>query len=181
MGLCGSVGARKRSRVLLLGLDNAGKTTVANFLAGRVDHAATQPTVGHAQATVQIDKRQLLVWDVSGQDKARTFWRHYYHGTTGIVFVVDSNDRQRFQLARKELHAILEEQELDDATIVVLANKGDYPEAASQEEIERELEVSVLTEAGRKVRVFRTVARDGDNVIDAVRWLNENMAVLGAA
>lgn len=71
------------------------------------------------------------VWDVGGQDKIRPLWRHYYTGTQGLVFVVDSQDRERVDEAKQELHRILSDREMKDCLLLVFANKQDLPGGAS--------------------------------------------------
>ena len=65
----------------------------------------------------------FTVWDVGGQDKIRPLWRHYYQGTNGLIYVVDSNDRDRIEDAREELNKMLNEDEMRDAVVLVFANK----------------------------------------------------------
>ena len=67
--------------------------------------------------------RGSKVWDVGGQDKIRPLWRHYYQGTNGLIYVVDSNDRDRIEDAREELNKMLNEDEMRDAVLLVFANK----------------------------------------------------------
>ena len=67
------------------------------------------------------------VWDVGGQDKIRPLWRHYYTGTQGLVFVVDSQDRERIDEAKQELHRILSDREMKECLLLVFANKQDLP------------------------------------------------------
>lgn len=67
------------------------------------------------------------VWDVGGQDKIRPLWRHYYTGTQGLVFVVDSQDRERVDEAKQELHRILSDREMKECLLLVFANKQDLP------------------------------------------------------
>lgn len=74
---------------------------------------------------------QFTVWDVGGQDKIRPLWRHYFQNTQGIIFVVDSNDRDRIVEAREELQRMLNEDELRDAILLVFANKQDLPVSIS--------------------------------------------------
>lgn len=66
---------------------------------------------------------RFTVWDVGGQDKIRPLWRHYYQNTQGLIFVVDSNDRDRVDAARDELHRMLNEDELRESILLVFANK----------------------------------------------------------
>lgn len=75
------------------------------------------------------------MWDVGGQDKIRPLWRHYFQNTQGIIFVVDSNDRDRIVEAREELQRMLNEDELRDALLLVFANKQDLPNAMNAAEI----------------------------------------------
>ena len=80
--------------------------------------------------TVEYKNIQFTVWDVGGQDKIRPLWRHYFQNTQGIIFVVDSNDRDRVVEAREELQRMLNEDELRDALLLVFANKQDLPVCA---------------------------------------------------
>merc|ERR1712050_798636 len=81
-------------RILMVGLDAAGKTTILYKLKlGEV--VTTIPTIGFNVETVEYRNICYTVWDVGGQDRIRKLWRHYYQGTQGIIFVVDSNDRER--------------------------------------------------------------------------------------
>merc|ERR1711974_461973 len=106
---------------------------------GRQDHhsyklklgeiVATIPTIGFNVETVEYKNISFTVWDVGGQDKIRPLWRHYYQNTQGLIFVVDSNDRDRVVEARDELHRMMSEDEMRDAVLLVFANKQDLPNA----------------------------------------------------
>jgi len=85
------------------------------------------PHAGFNVETVEYKNIQFTVWDVGGQDKIRPLWRHYFQNTQGIIFVVDSNDRDRIVEAREELQRMLNEDELRDAILLVFANKQDLP------------------------------------------------------
>lgn len=84
-------------------------------------------STGFNVETVEYKNIQFTVWDVGGQDKIRPLWRHYFQNTQGIIFVVDSNDRDRIIEAREELQRMLNEDELRDAILLVFANKQDLP------------------------------------------------------
>merc|ERR1739849_447 len=111
---------KKDCRILMVGLDAAGKTTILYKLKlGEV--VTTIPTIGFNVETVEYKNLSFTVWDVGGQDKIRPLWRHYYQGTNGPIFVVDSNDRDRIEdttssehSAKEELHRMLAEDELRD-------------------------------------------------------------------
>lgn len=83
--------------------------------------------VGFNVETVTYKNVKFNVWDVGGQDKIRPLWRHYYTGTQGLVFVVDSQDRERIDEARQELHRILSDREMKECLLLVFANKQDLP------------------------------------------------------
>ncbi|XP_006876183.1 PREDICTED: ADP-ribosylation factor 1 isoform X2 [Elephantulus edwardii] len=105
---------KKEMRILMVGLDAAGKTTILYKLKlGEI--VTTIPTIGFNVETVEYKNISFTVWDVGGQDKIRPLWRHYFQNTQGLIFVVDSNDRERVNEAREELMRMLAEDELRDA------------------------------------------------------------------
>merc|ERR1719221_1309512 len=121
-------------RILMVGLDAAGKTTILyKFKIGEV--ITTIPTIGFNVETVEYKNISFTVWDVGGQDKIRPLWKHYYHGTNGLIFVVDSNDQERLEDAREELMRMLLEDEMRAAVLLVLANKQDLPNAMPAQDI----------------------------------------------
>ena len=125
---------KKEMRILMVGLDAAGKTTILYKLKlGEV--VTTIPTIGFNVENVEYKNISFTVWDVGGQDKIRLLWRHYYQNTQGIIFVVDSNDKDRIEDAREELHRMLAEDELKDSLLLIMANKQDLPGALTPPEI----------------------------------------------
>merc|ERR1711935_902101 len=124
-----------------VGLDAAGKTTILYKLKlGEV--VTTIPTIGFNVEEVQFKNINFTVWDVGGQDKIRKLWRYYYQNTQGLIFVVDSNDRDRIQDAREEIAKILSEDEMRDAVVLVFANKQDLPNSMPAAEITEKLSLS---------------------------------------
>ena len=99
------------ARLCMVGLDAAGKTTILYKLKlGEV--VTTIPTIGFNVEAIEYGNLTLTVWDIGGQDKIRPLWRHYYSDTQGVIFVVDSNDRDRLSQAKDELHGLLDQFEL---------------------------------------------------------------------
>merc|ERR1711959_453887 len=93
---------KKEMRILMLGLDAAGKTTILYKLKlGEV--VASVPTIGFNMESVEYKKTKLSVWDIGGQHKIRALWRHYYENTDALIYVVDSSDTERIELAKEEL------------------------------------------------------------------------------
>merc|ERR1719376_1513965 len=131
------------SRILMVGLDNAGKTTILYKLKlGEV--VTTLPTIGFNVETVEYKNICFTVWDVGGQDKIRPLWRHYFTNTQGLIFVVDSNDSERVEEAKNELSRMLSEEELKDTKILIFANKQDLPNALSCAELTEKLGLNEL-------------------------------------
>merc|ERR1711998_689004 len=93
-------------RIIIQGLDAAGKTTLLYTLKlGEI--VTTIPTIGFNVETLEYKHLHLTAWDVGGRDKIRPLWRHCYQNTNGLIFVVDSNDRERMEDAAEELHRTL--------------------------------------------------------------------------
>lgn len=117
-------------RLLMLGLDAAGKTTVLYKLRlGEV--LTTIPTIGFNVESVEYKNINFTVWDVGGQTRIRPLWQHYYQGTQGLVFVVDSTDTARLEEAGLELFRLMSDDELRNAAVLVLANKQDVVDQAA--------------------------------------------------
>ena len=135
---------KKDMRILMVGLDAAGKTTILYKLKlGEV--VTTIPTIGFNVETVEYKNISFTVWDVGGQDKIRNLWRHYYQNTQGLIFVVDSNDKARIEDAKSELHKMLQEEELKEADLLVFANKQDLPHAMSAPDLTKKIDLQKIT------------------------------------
>jgi ADP-ribosylation factor protein 1 len=163
---------KKEMRILMVGLDAAGKTTILYKLKlGEV--VTTIPTIGFNVETVEYKNISFTVWDVGGQDKIRLLWRHYYQNTQGLIFVVDSNDRDRIDDAREELHKMLSEEELREAVLLVFANKQDLPGAMTTPEVTDKLGLHTLR--GRTWYIQATCATTGDGLYEGLDWLSKNV------
>ncbi|CAO2643324.1 ADP-ribosylation factor 1 [Lemmus lemmus] len=149
---------KKEMRILMVGLDAAGKTTILYKL--KVE-------------TVEYKNISFTVWDVGGQDKIRPLWRHYFQNTQGLIFVVDSNDRERVNEAREELMRMLAEDELRDAVLLVFANKQDLPNAMNAAEITDKLGLHSLRH--RNWYIQATCATSGDGLYEGLDWLSNQL------
>merc|ERR1719287_363563 len=154
---------KKEMRILMVGLDAAGKTTILYKLKlGEV--VTTIPTIGFNVETVAYKNINFTVWDVGGQDKIRKLWRYYYQGVQGVIFVVDSNDRDRIDEAREELDKLTSEDELRDAKVLVFANKQDLPQAMPATEVIEKL--GLQTMRNRQWYVQSTCATEGKGLYE---------------
>ncbi|KAG6595012.1 ADP-ribosylation factor 1-like [Cucurbita pepo subsp. pepo] len=165
--------AKKEMRILMVGLDASGKTTILYKLKlGEI--VTTIPTIGFNVETVEYKNVSFTVWDVGGQDKIRPLWRHYFQNTHGLIFVVDSNDKDRISEARDELHRMLSEHELVDATVLVFANKQDLPNAMTVAEITDKLGLHSLRH--RRWYIQATCATSGQGLYEGLDWLSSNIS-----
>ncbi|KAL1778925.1 ADP-ribosylation factor 1 [Sigmodon hispidus] len=123
--------------------------------------------------TVEYKNISFTVWDVGGQDKIRPLWRHYFQNTQGLIFVVDSNDRERVNEAREELMRMLAEDELRDAVLLVFANKQDLPNAMNAAEITDKLGLHSLRH--RNWYIQATCATSGDGLYEGLDWLSNQL------
>ena len=162
----------KEARILVLGLDNAGKTTILYRLqVGTV--VSTIPTIGFNVETVTYKNIKFQVWDLGGQTSIRPYWRCYYPNTQAIIYVVDSSDVERVGTSRQEFHAILEEEELADAVILVYANKQDLPGALSDAQITEGLGLAEIKD--RQWAIFKTSAIKGEGLWEGMEWLSNTL------
>ena len=155
-------------RLLILGLDNAGKTTVLKKLIGE-DITSISPTLGFNIKTIPFGAFRLDLWDVGGQKSLRSYWRNYFESTDGLVWVVDSTDRARLGDCREELHKLLLEERLQGAALLVFANKADILGCMSPEEIQRVLDLDSIKT--HEWKIFETSAVSGLNIQSGFDWM----------
>ena len=168
-----SLFGKKSMRILMVGLDAAGKTTILYKLKlGEI--VTTIPTIGFNVETVEYKNISFTVWDVGGQDKIRPLWRHYFTNTQGLIFVVDSNDRERIGEARDELQRMLEEDELKDAVLLVFSNKQDLPNSLSVSEVQEKLGLPQLR--SRSWFIQATCATQGSGLYEGLDWLSNELS-----
>ena len=164
----------KEKRILMLGLDAAGKTSVLYKLQ-LGETVCTIPTIGFNVETVQYKSVNFTVWDVGGQEKIRPLWQHYYQNTDALIWVVDSSDTQfdRMKDSCEELHSVLASDHLTDAKVLIYANKQDLPGALRAKELARELELDRLTHRGQRWHIQETVAIKGQGLYEGLDKLLE--------
>uniref|UniRef100_A0A0N5AUM5 ADP-ribosylation factor n=1 Tax=Syphacia muris TaxID=451379 RepID=A0A0N5AUM5_9BILA len=172
-GLFGRLFGKKQVRILMVGLDAAGKTTILYKLK-LGDIVTTIPTIGFNVETVEYKNISFTVWDVGGQNKIRALWRHYFQNTQGVIFVVDSNDRERVEECREELHKMLEEDELRDSVLLVFANKQDLPNAMSAAELTEKLALNNFR--SRQWYIQAACATQGTGLFEGLDWLANQLS-----
>jgi len=157
----------------MLGLDNAGKTTIMKRFNGE-DITTISPTLGFNIQTLEHKGFKLNMWDVGGQKSLRSYWRNYFECTDGLVWVVDSADKRRMTDCSKELHGLLTEERLAGATLLVMANKQDLAGALTREEIRDLLQLPAITT--HHWRIVSCSAVTGEHLVTGIDWMLDDVA-----
>ncbi|KAL1914484.1 uncharacterized protein VTP21DRAFT_8867 [Calcarisporiella thermophila] len=163
----------KEMRFLMLGLDNAGKTTILKRINGD-DISTISPTLGFNIQTLEHKGYKLNIWDIGGQTSIRSYWRNYFEQTDGLIWVVDSADRVRMADCRQELFELLKEERLAGASLLVLANKQDLSGALTPGEIRAALGLDVI--ATHHWAIQGCSAITGENILKGMDWLIDDVA-----
>ncbi|XP_042303756.1 E3 ubiquitin-protein ligase TRIM23 [Sceloporus undulatus] len=171
------IGPKMEIRVVTLGLDGAGKTTIL-FKLKQDEFMQPIPTIGFNVETVEYKNLKFTIWDVGGKHKLRPLWKHYYLNTQAVVFVIDSSHRDRVSEAHSELAKLLTEKELRDALLLIFANKQDVAGALSVEEITELLSLHKLC-CGRSWYIQGCDARSGMGLYEGLDWLSRHLVAAG--
>ncbi|XP_070137562.1 ADP-ribosylation factor-like protein 3 isoform X1 [Drosophila bipectinata] len=186
----------KEARILLLGLDNAGKTTIlkqlasedittvcmkktANWLRSPLSHKIRSeppqvtPTAGFNIKSVAADGFKLNVWDIGGQWKIRPYWKNYFANTDVLIYVIDCTDRARLPEAGSELFEMLMDNRLKQVPVLIFANKQDMPDAMSASEVAEKMGLVQLQ--GRTWEIKACTATDGTGLKEGMDWVCKNM------
>lgn len=169
MGLNNS---KPQRRILFLGLDNAGKTTILKAMCNE-SPTSIAPTRGFNVKQLKTNKLELNIWDIGGQRTLRAYWENYYDKVNGIVWVIDSADERRMEETGEELAALLQEEKLAGVPIIVLANKQDLATAKTADEISLELNLHMIRNRNWQIQACSAI--DGTGLKEALSWLDHNL------
>lgn len=176
---------QQEMELTILGLQNAGKTTLVNLISTGDFTEDRIPTVGFNMRRVQKGGVTLKMWDLGGQARFRTMWERYCRGVSAVVFVIDAADEERFDTARVELQDILSRPALDGIPVLVLANKSDLPGAVK--DVDELVDIFGLGDIkNHQVSVYSISAKNKVNIDVTLQWLidhgsNKNSASTSAA
>ncbi|XP_052057841.1 uncharacterized protein LOC127698414 [Mytilus californianus] len=166
-GLSSSVAAN----IVMLGLDASGKTTIL-YKIKLNETVKTIPTVGFNVETVGPFKGiNLTVWDIGGQEKIRRLWQHYLKSADGLIYVVDSNDKDRLCEAREELYGILNSENMRSVPVVVIANKQDMPGAMDPSTVADGLDLNRIKQ--RQWKIQGACAKTGDGLFESMKAMSD--------
>ncbi|KAH6872178.1 ADP-ribosylation factor [Alternaria rosae] len=158
----------KEMRILMLGLDNAGKTTIVKKIMNE-DVNSVSPTLGFIIKTIEYDGYKLNMWDVGGQKTLRTYWKNYFEKTDTLIWVVDATDRERIDDCRQELAGLLLEERLSGASLLVFKNKSDVPGSMTEDEIREGLRLDAIKT--HKWHIMACSAMTGMNLQEGLEWV----------
>jgi len=175
MGLLSLLRKLKKSesevRILMLGLDNSGKTSILKRLSDE-DITHIMPTQGFNIKSLLHEGFKLNVWDIGGQKTIRPYWKNYFENTDAMIYVVDSSDRRRLEEAGEELQELLAEDKLGGIPILIFANKQDLISAVPQEEIVECLQLMSITD--RPWQIQPSSAKTGVGLEEGMQWTVKN-------
>ncbi|KAK0416740.1 hypothetical protein QR680_012655 [Steinernema hermaphroditum] len=165
--------SNKEHKVIIVGLDNAGKTTILyQFLTGEVVH--TSPTIGSNVEEVVWRNIHFLMWDIGGQESLRTSWSSYYSHTQFLIVVIDSTDRARLGTMKQQFYSMLTREDLTKAAVLIFANKQDVDGAMTAAEISEELNLTSIK--SHRWQIQPCCALSGEGVEKGLEWIASNIS-----
>merc|ERR1712216_40261 len=171
MGLLSLLRKLKKSdqevRILMLGLDNSGKTSILKRLSDE-DITHIMPTQGFNIKSLLHEGFKLNVWDIGGRKTIRPYWKNYFENTDALIYVVDSSDRRRLEEAAMELSELLEEDKLSGIPVLIFANKQDLISAVPAEELVEELQLMGIKDGTWQIQACS--AKNGTGLEEGMKW-----------
>ncbi|EGC30305.1 hypothetical protein DICPUDRAFT_41641 [Dictyostelium purpureum] len=176
----GNSSSKKSPHVLLVGLDNAGKTSLLYNLTNKNIDTVQPTSPQNPFEKIKVQNQKLIIWDLSGKESFRNKWRHYFVGNDIVIFVIDSTDRDRLEESKEELAKLLNEPLLRDSPFLILLTKNDLANQMTQQDIEDQININTISpspqnanEANRKIKFFSTSSLNGSNIKESFAWIVE--------
>lgn len=162
---------KKEIKGIILGLDNAGKTTILKAFKGETK-LNLPPTKGFNFQKFEYKNTSFILWDLGGQKSIRKFWEDFYQKENDIIiYVIDSNDSERLEETGKELYNILQQPELSGVPLIIYANKQDLNMALSAEEIMEQLNLEDICD--RRWTIIACSALTKQGISSGLNWIIE--------
>jgi len=161
----------EKMKILLLGLENVGKTTIMNKISQ--DITIEEQSSGILIETVENKYMKFISWDLGGCDRIRLFWKRFFPGTQGIIFVIDPSNKEPMEEAKHKLDFLLQSEELKDAPLLVLVNKKDLRTEMNIDEIKQKLELGNIKDREWKILGICAITEKG--LDDGFNWLSKSI------
>ncbi|XP_015601576.1 ADP-ribosylation factor-like protein 6 [Cephus cinctus] len=175
--LTGLLGLKKKEvNVLVIGLNNSGKSTVINHFKREDDRCIDiVPTVGFNVEKFAFKNVGFTAFDMSGHDRYRSLWEHYYKDCQGIIFIIDSSDKLRLVVAKEELDMLLQHPDVAGRKIPILflANKMDLPDSLTTVKLASGLGLDRIQNKPWHIRATNAVT--GEGLQPAIEWLTDQI------
>ncbi|XP_073296326.1 ADP-ribosylation factor-like protein 8a [Primulina huaijiensis] len=160
---------KQEMELSLIGLQNAGKTSLVNVVATGGYSEDMIPTVGFNMRKVVKGNVTMKLWDLGGQPRFRSMWERYCRAVSAIVYVVDAADQDNINISKRELHDLLSKQSLSGIPLLVVGNKIDKPQVLSKQELTDQMDLKSLT--GREVCCYMISCKNSTNIDQVLDWL----------
>merc|ERR1712021_70708 len=174
LGYLRSMFWKQEMEITLVGLQNAGKSTLVQVIADGSFQEDMIPTVGFNMRKFSKGKVQIKMWDLGGQPRFRGMWERYCANVSAIVYVVDAADHKNVDISREELHELIAKPSLKNIPLPVLGNKRDLPEALPENAIIERMQLKDITD--REVGFYTISAKNQDNIETTIDWLIQHNA-----
>ena len=163
--------SRSNFKIIILGIQNAGKTTILYRLSlGQL--VQTTPTIGSNVEEISYNNVKLQAWDLGGQESSRSMWYAYYTGTDAIIYVIDTHDTN-YEESKNQFYKLLENEALKNAVILIYANKQDLSGAKSVNEIIQIYELNTIKDHVWNIQPCS--AQTGEGLITGMKWLSDQL------
>ena len=168
--------SRNNFKIIILGMQNAGKTTILYRLSlGQL--VKTTPTIGSNVEELTYNNVKFQAWDLGGQESNRSLWDVYYMSTDAIVYVIDSQDDEYFEESKAQFHKLLVHPILKNATILIFANKQDLPGAKSVNQLIQDYGFDKIK--NHIWHIQSCSALKGEGLVTGIKWLSEQLVFRG--
>ena len=163
--------SRNNFKIIILGIQNAGKTTILYRLSiGQL--VKTTPTIGSNVEEISYNNVKLQAWDLGGQESTRSIWNVYYVNTDAIIYVIDTHD-ETYDDSKTQFYKLLSNETLKNAVILIYANKQDLPGAKNVAEIIQIYELDTIKDHIWHIQPCS--AQTGEGLITGMKWLSDQL------
>ena len=168
--------SRNNFKIIILGMQNAGKTTILYRLSlGQL--VKTTPTIGSNVEEINYNNVQFQAWDLGGQESTRSVWDVYYMNIDAIVYVIDSQDEEYYEESKLQFHKLLRNPNLKNSTILIFANKQDLPGVKDVNRLIQDYELDKIKDHIWHIQPCS--ALKGEGLVTGIKWLSEQLVFRG--